>query len=245
MPNICPYKVCPESERKTFFFLPLLDETAMLAMCFAMQENVQENDEAITEPTAPDSAAENNQSTETPEPMPSPVNENGEPVEEAPAAEIDPWEALEIEAAKWKDQAIRSAAELDNYRKRMSREKLDAVRYGNQSLLEELLPVLDNFNMGMQAAAQEKGSMLHTGMEMVQKQLVEFLSSQSVEEIPAAPNGEFDVNVHDAIGQEASAEIEEGRIVRAVRNGYRIGERLLRPANVIISSGNQPQAESE
>lgn len=61
--------------------------------------------------------------------------------------ELDPWEQLELEAAKWKDQAIRTAAELDNYRKRMSREKLDAVRYGNQGLLEELLPVLDNFDI--------------------------------------------------------------------------------------------------
>ncbi len=83
--------------------------------------------------------------------------------------EIDPWEALELEAAKWKDQAVRTAAELDNFRKRMTREKLDAVRYGNQSLLEELLPVLDNFNMGMQAAAQEQGSMLYMGMDMVNK----------------------------------------------------------------------------
>lgn len=210
-----------------------------------MQENVQNNDEVITGQTAPDSAPENNQSGDTPEPMPSPVSESGEPIDAAPAAEVDPWEALEIEAAKWKDQAIRTAAELDNYRKRMSREKLDAVRYGNQSLLEELLPVLDNFNMGMQAAAQEKGSMLFTGMEMVHKQLAEFLSSQSVEEIPAAPNMAFDFNLHDAIGQEASSEIEEGRIVRTVRNGYRIGERLLRPANVIVSLGNQPQTESE
>ena len=110
-----------------------------------MQENVQENDEVITEESATDPAEENKQAEETPE-----------AVNESPEVEIDPWEALEIEAAKWKDQAIRSAAELDNYRKRMSREKLDAVRYGNQSLLEELLPVLDNFNMGMQAAAQEE-----------------------------------------------------------------------------------------
>ena len=94
-------------------------------------------------------------------------------------------EALEIEAAKWKDQAIRTAAELDNYRKRMAREKQDAVRYGNQRLLEELLPVLDNFNMGMQAAAQEEGSMLYMGMNMVQTQISEFLTAQGADEIPA------------------------------------------------------------
>ena len=210
----------------------------MLAMCFAMQENVQENDEVITEESATDPAEENKQAEETPE-----------AVNESPEVEVDPWEALEIEAAKWKDQAIRSAAELDNYRKRMSREKLDAVRYGNQSLLEELLPVLDNFNMGMQAAAQEEGSMLYMGMNMVNKQLEEFLSSQNVEEIPAEPGGDFDPNVHDALSQESSEDIEEGKIIRTVRRGYRIGERLLRPANVIISGkaadDAEPQPESE
>lgn len=203
-----------------------------------MQENVQENDEVITEESATDPAEENKQAEETPE-----------AVNESPEVEIDPWEALEIEAAKWKDQAIRSAAELDNYRKRMSREKLDAVRYGNQSLLEELLPVLDNFNMGMQAAAQEEGSMLYMGMNMVNKQLEEFLSSQNVEEIPAEPGGDFDPNVHDALSQESSEDIEEGKIIRTVRRGYRIGERLLRPANVIISGkaadDAEPQPESE
>ena len=149
--------------------------------------------------------------------------------------EVDPWQALELEAAKWKDQAIRTAAELDNFRKRMSREKLDAVRYGNQSLLEELLPVLDNFDMGMQAAAQEEGSMLFMGMQMIHKQLDEFLSSQNVEEIPTEVGGDFDPKVHEALGQEASDEIEEGKIIRVVRKGYRIGERLLRPSNIIVA----------
>ncbi|MBT8044208.1 MAG: nucleotide exchange factor GrpE [Verrucomicrobiae bacterium] len=159
--------------------------------------------------------------------------------------EIDPWEALEIEAAKWKDQAVRTAAELDNFRKRMTREKLDAVRYGNQSLLEELLPVLDNFDMGMQAAAQEQGSMLYMGMEMVQKQLNDFLASQNVEEIAAQAGGDFDPNVHEALSQEASDEVEEGKIIRVVRKGYRIGDRLLRPSNVIVALGADSTSETD
>ena len=173
--------------------------------------------------------------------------------EEEKEKEMDPWEALELEVAKWKDQAVRTAAELDNYRKRMAREKLDAVRYGNQSLLEELLPVLDNFDMGMQAAAQEEGSMLYLGMDMVRKQLGEFLSSQNVEEIPAEVGGAFDPNLHEALSQEPSDEIENGHIVRVVRKGYRIGERLLRPSNVIVAASaekapeasEEPQTESE
>ena len=159
--------------------------------------------------------------------------------------EVDPWEALELEVAKWKDQAIRNAAELDNFRKRMTREKLDALRYGNQSLLEELLPVLDNFDMGMQAAAQEEGSMLFMGMQMVHKQLEEFLDSQNVVEIKIDAGGEFDPKIHEALSQEQSEVVDEGRIVRVVRKGYQIGERLLRPSNVIVSLGAQaPDAAS-
>jgi len=189
-----------------------------------MQEPTQESEDPINE---------ENPVEESSEQTPQELNEAAEKATEE--EEVDPWQALELEAAKWKDQAIRTAAELDNFRKRMSREKLDAVRYGNQSLLEELLPVLDNFEMGMQAAAQEEGSMLFMGMQMIHKQLDEFLSSQNVEEIPTEVGGDFDPKVHEALGQEASDEIEEGKIIRVARKGYRIGERLLRPSNIIVA----------
>ena len=189
-----------------------------------MQEPTQESEDPINE---------ENPVEESSEQAPQEVDEAAEKTIEE--VEIDPWQALELEAAKWKDQAIRTAAELDNFRKRMAREKLDAVRYGNQSLLEELLPVLDNFDMGMQAAAQEEGSMLFMGMQMIHKQLDEFLSSQNVEEIPTEVGGDFDPKVHEALGQEASDEIEEGKIIRVARKGYRIGERLLRPSNIIVA----------
>ncbi len=83
------------------------------------------------------------------------------------------------------------------------------------------------------------------GMDMVNKQLGEFLSSQNVTEIPTEDGGEFDPNVHEALSQEASDDVEEGKIIRVVRKGYRIGERLLRPANVIVALGEEPQPESE
>jgi molecular chaperone GrpE len=193
-----------------------------------MQEPTQESEDPINE---------ENPAEESSEQAPQEVDEAAEKTIEE--VEIDPWQALELEAAKWKDQAIRTAAELDNFRKRMSREKLDAVRYGNQSLLEELLPVLDNFDMGMQAAAQEEGSMLFMGMQMIHKQLDEFLSSQNVEEIPTEVGGDFDPKVHEALGQEASDEIDEGKIIRVARKGYRIGERLLRPSNIIVAHNDE------
>ena len=211
-------------------------------MCFAMQEPTPNSEDTITEEsTSTDQPTDNNGNPS--EDAPTEVTEDA--VKEAPEPELDPWEALELEAAKWKDQAIRAAAELDNFRKRMTREKLDAVRYGNQGLLEELLPVLDNFDMGMQAAAQEKGSMLYMGMNMVQKQIGEFFTSQNVLEIPAAAGGEFDPNLHEAISQETCEGIDEGKIVRVVRKGYRTGERHLRPSNVIIALGAESTESSE
>ncbi len=207
-------------------------------MCFAMQEPTKENQDPNTE----ENSVEENVSDHV-----EVVSEEASETEGTtePVVELDPWEQLEQDAAKWKDQAIRTAAELDNYRKRMSREKLDAVRFGNQGLLEELLPVLDNFNMGMQAAAQEQGSMLYMGMDMVHKQIGEFLSTQGVEEIAVEAGGEFNPNLHEALSQEASEDIEADKIVRVIRKGYKMGERLLRPANVIVSLGKETETESE
>ena len=146
---------------------------------------------------------------------------------------IDPWEELEADVAKWKELSLRTAAEMDNLRKRTAREREEAIRYANQRLLEELLPVIDNFEMGMQAASQDTSSMIYIGMEMVRKQLNEFLASQGVEEIPV--EGMFDPNLHDAVAQEDCAAGEEGRILRVTRRGFKLRDRLLRPASVVVS----------
>lgn len=149
--------------------------------------------------------------------------------------DLDPWEQLEAEAAKWKEVSLRTAAEMDNLRKRTAREREEAIRYANQRLLEDLLPVIDNFEMGMQAAAQDTSSMIYIGMDMVRKQLGEFLAAQDVVEIKA--EGKFDANLHDAVSQEAS-ELPEGEIIRVSRKGYKIRDRLLRPASVVVSSND-------
>jgi molecular chaperone GrpE len=152
-----------------------------------------------------------------------------------PAAELDPWEQLEAEATKWKEVSLRTAAEMDNLRKRTAREREEAIRYANQRLLEELLPVIDNFEMGMMAAAQDTSSMIYIGMDMVRKQLNEFLSAQGVEEIPAT--GQFNPNLHDAVSQEPSDQ-PEGEIIRISRKGYKLRDRLLRPASVVVASAS-------
>jgi len=150
-------------------------------------------------------------------------------------------EELEIELAKWKDQAIRTAAELENYRKRVARDLTEARKYGNKGLLGELLPVLDNFKMGLEAAASDESSMIYLGMKMVKTQLDEFLSNNNVE--MHDPTGEaFDHNLHEAISQEETTEYPEGTIIKTVRLGYTLHGQLLRAANVVVAT---PPKEEE
>ncbi len=145
-------------------------------------------------------------------------------------------EQLEAEIAKWKELSLRTAAEMDNLRKRTAREREDAIRYANQRLLEDLLPVIDNFEMGMQAAAQDTSSMIYIGMDMVRKQLNEFLANQGITEI--STEGQFDPNLHDAVSQEIS-QLPEGSIIRTSRRGFKLRDRLLRPASVVVSSNSE------
>ena len=150
---------------------------------------------------------------------------------------LDPVEEAIKEAAHWKDLAARNQAELDNYRKRMAREKSDAIKFANGSLLSELLPVIDSFQMGLTAAINEDpDSIISKGMEMVQKQLEEFFSSQGAVAISSVGK-EFDPNLHEAISQESSDKVPNGHIITEIRKGYTLNDRLLRAANVIVSKG--------
>ncbi len=189
----------------------------------------------VEEPVSNEEAAGGSVGTDESEAEESAPEETAAQTESEEVEVEDPPEpTLEEQVEQWKDRAMRSAAELDNYRKRMAREKVEDRRYATQGLLEEQLPVLDNFEMGLQAASEDKESMIYRGMEMVKKQLDEFLSSQGVEEIQA--EGEiFDPSLHEAVSQEECTDSEEGRILRVIRGGYRMSERLLRPANVVVA----------
>ena len=162
------------------------------------------------------------------DPAPAPDEE----FQDAPETDADPLAELEADVMKWRELAVRTAADLDNFRKRSAREREDAIRYANQGLLEDLLPVIDNFEMGMQAAAQDKSSMIYIGMDMVRRQLNDFLGNQGVTEIPAEGQM-FNPNVHEAVSQEPGA--EEGRILRVHRRGFMLRDRLLRPATVVVA----------
>ncbi len=155
----------------------------------------------------------------------------------APEAAADPLAQALQEAAQWKDLAYRNAAELDNFRKRAAREAQETRAYANADLLRAILPVLDNFEMGLEAArAESETSMIFMGMSMVQRQLADFLRDMGVQEVEALGRA-FDPNLHDAVAQEASADVPEGTVLRVTRRGYKLKDRLLRAASVVVSSG--------
>jgi molecular chaperone GrpE len=144
---------------------------------------------------------------------------------------------LQGDLEKFRDLALRSQADFDNFRKRAAREKEDAIKYANTSFLDRLIPILDNFELGLNAARTGAcNSPILAGMDMVAKQLNDFLTASGVE--PVDGEGQhFDPNLHEAVAQEESAVVPEGIIIRQLRRGYKLRDRLLRPATVVVSKG--------
>jgi molecular chaperone GrpE len=144
---------------------------------------------------------------------------------------------LQADLDRFRDLALRSQADLDNFRKRAAREKEDSIRFANQRLIEKLLPVFDSFELGLASAkAETRDSPILKGMEMVVRQLSDFLADNGVTRIDAE-GAPFDPNLHEAIAQEASQSAAEGIVTRQIRPGYKLHDRLLRAANVIVSKG--------
>ena len=165
-----------------------------------------------------------------------------QPVEE-PNAEENGCAQIQVDLDRFRDLAMRTQADFENYRKRSVREREDAVKYANAAFLERLIPVVDNFEFGLQAARGEGSQAVLTGFEMVAKQLQDFLSSSGVEVIDAEGKT-FDPNLHEALGAEESETVPEGTVIRQLRKGYKLKDRLVRPANVFVSKG-KPQASAE
>ena len=146
-------------------------------------------------------------------------------------------EKVQAEAADMKSRYLRSVADMENYRKRIAREKQDIIRSAAANVVESLLPVLDNMKLGLQAAENHpEAKDVTVGFKMVDEQLKKSLSEQGLVEL--VPHGEvFDPNIHECIAQQTSDEIKEDHVIQTVRAGYRLNDRLIRAANVIVSSG--------
>jgi molecular chaperone GrpE len=149
----------------------------------------------------------------------------------------DALAGLQADLDRFRDLAMRSQADFENFKKRSAREKEDAIKYANNSLLQRLVAIIDNFELGLAAAKEQaQQSPIYSGMVLVQKQLNDLLAENGLQPIEAA--GEpFDPNLHEAIAHEPSDEVPEGTVLRQVSRGYRIKDRLLRPAKVVVSSG--------
>ncbi len=159
--------------------------------------------------------------------------------DDAFTVEETPLEKAEKEAAEMKTRWLRSVADLENFRKRIAREKQEIIRNAAANVIESLLPVLDNMKLGLQAAENHpEAKDVVVGFKMVDDQLKRSLREQGLEEI--VPDGEpFDPNLHECISHQTSEDIEEGKVMQTVRAGYRLNEKLIRAASVIVSSGSE------
>src|SRR6266496_2130428 len=149
------------------------------------------------------------------------------------------FEELKSRAAKadeyW-ERLLRTTADFDNFKKRAGRERQDAVKFANEALMQKLLTVLDSFEMAL-AAAQAgpgDGQSLQAGIAMTQQQLRNVLAEAGLEEVDAAGQA-FDPNLHEAVSQQETDAVPEGHIAQQLRKGYKLRERLLRPASVVVA----------
>ena len=159
-------------------------------------------------------------------------------------------EELKTRAAKADDywqRLLRSMADLENFKKRAAREKQDAIKYANETLMTNLATVLDNFDMAMTAADSTSADAMQamkTGVAMIHQQLKNALLDAGLEEVDAAGRL-FDPNLHEAVAQKETSEAPEGQVVQQIRKGYKLRDRLLRPATVVIAKSPEAAPSPE
>lgn len=152
-------------------------------------------------------------------------------------AQIEELQAKAATAAENWDRYLRTTADFENYKKRAARERQDAVKYANESVMQKLITVLDNFEMALAAAQTSQTETLESlqaGITMIQQQLKNILVEAGLEEVDATGQP-FDPNFHEAVSQQETAEHAEGQVVQQLRRGYKLRDRLLRPATVIVA----------
>jgi len=168
---------------------------------------------------------------------------NNEPFEEQqdqePQAQDDAVEAVDVAALKadrdaLQDRLLRTAAEFDNYRKRIDRERRDQSEAAAFSLLSEVLPVVDNLERALQAPSGPEAAAFRAGVELILRQMVDLLRKRGVTPIEAL-GAHFDPRIHQAVSQETSDAHRDGEVMEELQRGYMLGERLLRPAMVKVA----------
>lgn len=165
-----------------------------------------------------------------------------EPLPPPTPAELDELRAKAAKADEHWDRLLRQGADFDNYKKRAARDRQEDIRYANRALLDKLIPVLDNFDMAMVAANNAQAGTadaLKTGVSMIHSQFKAALMEAGLEELDATGKP-FDPNWQEAVSHQESAAVPEGHVLQQLRMGYKLRDRLLRPATVIVAK--QPAA---
>ena len=131
------------------------------------------------------------------------------------------------------DSYLRLAADFDNYRKRVAREQVELTRRANERILNELLPVLDDLERALEAAAEHEEAKLEEGVRLVHRSLLGLVERHGLSEIET--EGAFDPHVHEALLAQPGEGAEEGSVLQVLQKGYRLGDKVLRPARVIVA----------
>src|SRR5436309_6012409 len=147
--------------------------------------------------------------------------------------EAQPEQQQEDAAAEVDDRLLRLAADFDNYKKRDARERQEYVAFANERILKELLPILDDLERALDAAEEHQEAQLEEGVRLVHRSLAGLLERQGVKEI--ATEGAFDPHVHEALLAQPSEDAESGAVIDVVQKGYTLGDRVVRPARVIVA----------
>jgi molecular chaperone GrpE len=142
------------------------------------------------------------------------------------------------------DDLRRVAADFDNYRKRVARDAQRQAAHATESVVQELLPVLDNLERALDASEHHEEAKVAEGVQLVRQQLTDVLERRGLAEIEAAPGDVFDPHVHEALSHEPS-EHPDGVIAAVWQRGYRLGDHVVRPARVVVSSGRPDEAETQ
>jgi len=156
----------------------------------------------------------------------------------------DPIVELEAKLADAEARALRSLADFQNFQKRAANNEIEARRQGITGTINSLLPVMDNFDLALgQDVSKMTAEQLLGGIEIVRAEFERALGNQGVSLIKPKRGDEFDPALHEAVSQHPDPDVEPGTIVDAFQTGYKLGDRVLRPAKVVISIEAPPQAE--
>lgn len=149
--------------------------------------------------------------------------------------QVDPIEALRAERDALQDRLLRTAAEFENYRKRIDRERREQSETAAAHVLTDLLPIVDDLERALNAPSTGDPEAYRKGVELIRHQMLELLRRRGVTPIDTS-GADFDPRVHQAVVQEASDAHREGQVMEELRRGYMLGERLLRPAMVKVAT---------